>query len=100
MSFSGSEKVRCLGYMGSSRISPEVREGVSHYGIGVVTGSIDVTVEGSRLSVAGDFIVERYLIPGHVINSDFSRKHIVAGGVGAGFNRYLPLNVAEQYLVK
>ncbi|SMG24974.1 hypothetical protein SAMN06296010_1213 [Agreia pratensis] len=95
----GDEKVSALGYMGSNRPAPEVRAGVSHYGIGVVTGSTDVTVAGQSIQVEGNLSVDRYLIPAEVINGDFSRKHIRAGGTGAGFNRYLPLDLARQFLV-
>lgn len=92
-------KIESVGFMGSSR-EVEVRPGVSHYGLVILNGHSEVVIEGDLVTVTSEHRAIRYLVPASVINEMFRPSYRMNGTLGTGRNLYLPLAVAEEFLVR
>ena len=89
-------KVESLGFMGSGR-DPQVRPGVTDYGLVVLTGSTEVVTDRDRVTTSSEYKADRYLFPASVIDQMFRPGYRMDHELGSGLNLYIPLAVAAEF---
>lgn len=92
-------RAECLGFMGAAR-SPQVRTGVSHYGLVLfVENDAETEVCGGHVSLRAAASAELFLVPADAINSMFKPADRLDGQPNNGLNRYAPLGLVQRYQV-
>lgn len=89
--------VEALGFMGTGR-DIEVREGVTDYGITVLTSDARLsTAEPGRFEILGTLGGELFVFPAADLNRIATSSFTSGGAEGRGLNKWIPLDVARQY---
>lgn len=87
-----------LGFMGSRR-STQAREGVTHYGITVLTSDARLsTAIPGKFELLGTIAGKLYVFPAAELNRIAVPSFTKSGNVGRGLNRWIPLDLANDFL--